>query len=47
MAEEFKFQVIDARKSPEEIQEELREKIQPLLSSQLRSPTLTAGHTVF
>jgi dTMP kinase len=32
MAEEFGFQVIDARKSPEEIQDELRAKIQPLLS---------------
>ncbi|MFO0729913.1 MAG: thymidylate kinase [Nitrospiraceae bacterium] len=32
MAEEFNFQVIDARKSPEEIQEELRAKIQLLLS---------------
>jgi dTMP kinase len=41
MTEEFKFEVIDARKSPEEIQEELRNKIQPLLSHQLRSPALS------
>jgi Thymidylate kinase len=32
MAEEFSFQVIDARKSLEEIQAELRATIQPLLS---------------
>jgi dTMP kinase len=32
MAEEFSFQVIDARKSLEEIQDELRATIQPLLS---------------
>ncbi len=31
MAEEFKFEVVDARKSLEEIQEELRSKIQRLL----------------
>jgi dTMP kinase len=31
MAEEFKFEVVDARKSLEEIQEFLRAKIQPLL----------------
>lgn len=31
MAEEFHFEVIDARKAPEEIQAELRAKIQPLL----------------
>jgi len=31
MAEEFKFEVVDARKSFEEIQEFLRAKIQPLL----------------
>lgn len=31
MAEEFRFEVVDARKSPDEIQEELRHKIQPLL----------------
>src|SRR5574337_573516 len=37
MAMEFKFEVIDARKSPEEIQEELQNKIRPLLSNQLRS----------
>ena len=47
MTEEYKFEVIDARKSPEEIQEELRHNIQPLLSNQLRSPVLssdTAAH---
>jgi dTMP kinase len=32
MAEEFGFEVIDARKSPEEIQDMLRAKIQPVLS---------------
>jgi len=32
MAEEFKFEVVDARKSPEEIQDELRNKIQQLLT---------------
>jgi dTMP kinase len=32
MTEEFGFQVVDARKPPEEIQDELRAKIQPLLS---------------
>ena len=31
MAEEFHFQVIDARKPPEEIQDSLRSKIQPIL----------------
>ncbi|CAI4032034.1 putative thymidylate kinase [Nitrospira tepida] len=31
MAEEFGFEVVDARKPPEEIQEELRSHIQPLL----------------
>jgi dTMP kinase len=33
MAEEFKFEVVDARKSLEDIQEFLRAKIQPLLRS--------------
>lgn len=33
MAEEFNFEVIDARKPPEEIQDALRAKIQPLLKS--------------
>ncbi|MBA2251850.1 MAG: thymidylate kinase [Nitrospirales bacterium] len=31
MAEEFRFEVIDARKPPEEIQDSLRSKIQPIL----------------
>jgi dTMP kinase len=31
MAEEFGFEVVDARKPPEEIQEGLRAHIQPLL----------------
>lgn len=31
MAEEFAFEVIDARKPPEEIQDSLRSKIQPIL----------------
>ena len=40
MAEEFHFEVIDARKSPDEIQDALRSKIQPLLTTNLRSPEL-------
>lgn len=46
MAEEFSFRVIDARKSLEEIQDELRATIQPLLSETAAhaSPTIgTAG----
>jgi len=49
MTEEFKFEVIDARKSPEEIQGELQNKIQPLLSNQLRTPALasdSAAHPI-
>jgi dTMP kinase len=34
MAEEFKFEVVDARKSLEEIQEELRTRIQQLLTEE-------------
>jgi hypothetical protein len=34
MAEEFKFEVVDARKSLEDIQEELRTKIQQLLTEE-------------
>jgi dTMP kinase len=34
MAEEFHFQVIDARKPPEEIQDSLRSKIQPILTNE-------------
>jgi dTMP kinase len=33
MAEEFRFEVIDARKPPEEIQDSLRSKIQPMLTN--------------
>ena len=33
MAEEFHFEVVDARKPPEEIQEALRSKIQPILKN--------------
>ncbi|TKB76258.1 MAG: thymidylate kinase [Nitrospira sp.] len=33
MAEEFHFEVVDARKSPEEIQNALRSKIQPVLKN--------------
>ena len=33
MAEEFQFEVIDARKPPEEIQHSLRSKIQPILTN--------------
>jgi len=38
MAEEFHFQVIDARKPPEEIQDSLRSKIQPILTNGKRPP---------
>jgi hypothetical protein len=34
MAVEFKFEVVDARKSLEEIQEELRSRIQQLLTEE-------------
>jgi dTMP kinase len=37
MAEEFAFNVVDARKSPEEIQDELRGHILPVLQGQKRS----------
>ena len=37
MAEEFRFEVIDARKPPEEIQDSLRSKIQPILTNERRS----------
>ena len=40
MAEEFGFEVIDARKSPEEIQDMLRAKIQPVLSPTRHSDTI-------
>ena len=33
MAEEFHFEVVDARQPPEEIQESLRSKIQPILKN--------------
>ena len=33
MAEEFAFEVVDARKPPEEIQDSLRSKIQPILTN--------------
>jgi dTMP kinase len=46
MAEEFHFEVIDARKSPDEIQDALRSKIQPLLTSTLRSPALPSDHQI-
>jgi len=36
MAEEFRFQVIDASKPPEEIQDSLRSKIQPILTNEKR-----------
>ena len=41
MAEEFHFQVVDARKPPEEIQSNLRSKIQPILTNGARVPELT------
>jgi dTMP kinase len=37
MAEEFRFHVVDARKSPEEIQEELRGHILPVLQNHKRT----------
>jgi len=40
MAAEFHFEVVDARKSPDEIQTELRAKIEPLLTPYLRSQEL-------
>ena len=46
MAEEFHFEVIDARKSPDEIQAELRSKIQPLLTPHLRSPELPSDRAI-
>jgi hypothetical protein len=46
MAEEFHFEVIDARKSPDEIQNELRSKIQPLLTPYLRSPDLSSDRLI-
>ncbi len=39
MAEEFKFEVIDARKPPEEIQQDLRSKIEPLLVNNIQRVT--------
>lgn len=44
MADEFHFEVIDARKPPEEIQEELRARIQPLLKSQVFPPHQPSTH---
>lgn len=40
MAEEFHFNVVDARKSPEEIQEELRGHILPVLQNSKRTEDL-------
>jgi len=40
MAEEFHFNVVDARKSPEEIQEELRGHILPVLQNSKRTENL-------
>ena len=40
MAEEFRFNVVDARKSPEEIQEELRAHIVPVLPGHKRTVNL-------
>ena len=42
MAEEFHFEVIDARKPPDEIQEALRIKIEPILRDG-REPARTSG----
>ena len=46
MAEEFHFEVIDARQSPDEIQEALRSKIQPLLATNLRTPALPSDRLI-
>ena len=46
MAEEFHFEVIDARKLPDEIQDALRSKIQPLLTTSLRSPELPSDRLI-
>jgi dTMP kinase len=46
MAEEFHFEVIDARKSPDEIQDALRSKIQPLLTTNLQSPALPSDRLI-
>lgn len=45
MAEEFHFEVVDARKPPEEIQDELRSKILPLLQfhRQQSGPLVSPG----
>ncbi|MBM4121445.1 MAG: thymidylate kinase [Nitrospira sp.] len=40
MAEEFKFEVVDARKPPEEIQDILRAQIEPLLKNNGRKPDI-------
>jgi dTMP kinase len=42
MAEEFSFEVIDARKPPEEIQDLLRAKIEPLLKNGRQKPVRLA-----
>ena len=50
MAEEFRFEVVDARKPPEEIQDSLRSKIQPILANGRRpsEPTqdIAEGHSL-
>lgn len=43
MAEEFRFEVIDARKPPEEIQDSLRSKIQPILTNGKRLEPMQDG----
>ncbi len=46
MAEEFRFEVVDARKPPDDIQEDLRQKIQPLLDGMsARLPSSSTGVT--
>lgn len=39
MAEEFRFEVVDARKPPDEIQEALRSKIEPILRTAKKATT--------
>ena len=45
MAEEFRFEVVDARQSPDDIQDGLRHKIQPLLEGAVKryDPTALSG----
>jgi len=46
MAEEFKFEVVDARKPPEEIQDILRAQIEPLLKNNGRKPDIPSEQSL-